>query len=367
MTMLYIMDREGSLKYSRLSKFASVIFLGSNATWKWDNYRVGQKLKNFRFLFYQSVSGKKFSASSRRLVGSSTVTNNKSQTLPRSMGRSQPVLHRPSLVKPSSLTPPSVKRQFSVPGANESPLRRRPTTPNSNSTPAAAPTVNNNKFAGRKAPLVKGVEPKLAQVIMDEILEGGPPVLWSDIAGQEVTNCLALFKKKEKRFHHRNVKMTFLYRLLSRPCRRWLYGHRSDQNFSPGWGRPREDCCCSDRRVTEKLSWRALLPRNAMPLFSPYPRPPLRPSTSAKEKNSFEPYLRLLASSSPPSSSSTKSTLCWTSEKITSTKLPGFFFFFFFPPTIFILNRTIFFFPDVWKPNFWLNSMVFHVILKREY
>jgi spastin len=32
---------------------------------------------------------------------------------------------------------------------------------------------------------MKGVDPKLAQLILDEILEGGPPVEWDDIAGQE--------------------------------------------------------------------------------------------------------------------------------------------------------------------------------------
>lgn len=33
---------------------------------------------------------------------------------------------------------------------------------------------------------VKGVDNKLVQVIMDEIVEGGAKVRWSDIAGQEV-------------------------------------------------------------------------------------------------------------------------------------------------------------------------------------
>jgi spastin len=33
---------------------------------------------------------------------------------------------------------------------------------------------------------LKGVDPKLAQIILDEILEGGASVQWEDIAGQEV-------------------------------------------------------------------------------------------------------------------------------------------------------------------------------------
>lgn len=33
---------------------------------------------------------------------------------------------------------------------------------------------------------VKGVDNKLVQIIMDEIVEGGAKVRWSDIAGQDV-------------------------------------------------------------------------------------------------------------------------------------------------------------------------------------
>lgn len=33
---------------------------------------------------------------------------------------------------------------------------------------------------------VKGVESKLVQIIMDEIVEGGAKVEWTDIVGQEV-------------------------------------------------------------------------------------------------------------------------------------------------------------------------------------
>lgn len=33
---------------------------------------------------------------------------------------------------------------------------------------------------------MKGVDNKLVQVIMDEIVEGGAKVRWNDIAGQEV-------------------------------------------------------------------------------------------------------------------------------------------------------------------------------------
>lgn len=125
-------------------------------------------------MFYIVIaSGRKLSVPGKR-VG--TVIS-KSQTLPRSMGRSTPVqsCHRVTPIKPSS-TPPSVKRQLSVPG-NGSPVRR-PGTPTTSNSNRGTPT--------RKVPLLKGVDPKLAQVILDEILEGGAAVHWEDIAGQEV-------------------------------------------------------------------------------------------------------------------------------------------------------------------------------------
>lgn len=44
-------------------------------------------------------------------------------------------------------------------------------------------------------PALKGVDPKLAQIILDEILEGGTAVQWEDIAGQEVTNKIMIYFK----------------------------------------------------------------------------------------------------------------------------------------------------------------------------
>ncbi|XP_014226743.1 spastin isoform X2 [Trichogramma pretiosum] len=151
------------------------------------------------------TSGRKFpvagsgtcnSNNNRRLATATTAigsggNGSKSQTLPRNMGRSASVLpihHRSSNAKPA-LTPPAVKRQLSVPGnetsasgggtgttSTASPMRRRPTTP----------TASNKGTPVKKiVPQLKGVEPKLAQLILDEIVEGGPPVLWDDIAGQE--------------------------------------------------------------------------------------------------------------------------------------------------------------------------------------
>ncbi|KAG7204052.1 hypothetical protein KM043_001910 [Ampulex compressa] len=121
---------------------------------------------------HSEASGRKLSVPGKRIMGTAI---SKSQTLPRSMGRSTPVqpCHRVTPIKPSS-TPPSVKRQLSVPG-NGSPIRR----------PGTPTTSNSNRGTPRKVPLLKGVDPKLAQVILDEILEGGAAVQWEDIAGQE--------------------------------------------------------------------------------------------------------------------------------------------------------------------------------------
>ncbi|XP_043273063.1 spastin isoform X2 [Venturia canescens] len=120
------------------------------------------------------ASGRKLNVPGKRLAGS---VMSKSQTLPRSMGRSTPTLpcHRTTPVKPSG-TPPSIKRQLSVPG-NGSPIRR-PGTPSGTNSNRGTPT--------RKVPILKGVDPKLAQVILDEILEGSTAVQWEDIAGQEI-------------------------------------------------------------------------------------------------------------------------------------------------------------------------------------
>ncbi|XP_029668269.1 spastin isoform X4 [Formica exsecta] len=125
------------------------------------------------FLDIISASGRKLSVPGKRITGTPL---SKSQTLPRSMGRSTPIqpCHRTMPIKPSS-TPPSVKRQLSVPG-NGSPIRR-PGTPTTSNSNRSTPT--------RKVPILKGVDPKLTQVILDEILEGGAPVQWEDIAGQE--------------------------------------------------------------------------------------------------------------------------------------------------------------------------------------
>ncbi|XP_026734565.1 spastin isoform X4 [Trichoplusia ni] len=133
------------------------------------------------------VAGRKLTTAGRRVpsggVGGPLM---KSQTLPRSMGRSssQPNSSNGSYsrypVKPAS-TPPAVKRQLSsayqVP-SNGSPVRRVVGGGSQRGTPTRSRTP-------QPTLAVRGVDPKLVQLILDEIVEGGPKVHWEDIAGQD--------------------------------------------------------------------------------------------------------------------------------------------------------------------------------------
>nr|XP_040228651.2 spastin isoform X2 [Anopheles coluzzii] len=167
-----------------------------------------------------------FLASGRKLtVGYKRPGNlgvmNKSQTLPRSMGgtRTTPTgtggaggiagglgnggtyggsivgggAGMPKIVPKPAATPPAIRRQFSIPGS--SPVRKasngygsKNTPPPRSKTPLAGQQPQQPQQQQQQQPQisVKGVEPKLVQIIMDEIVEGGAKVQWQDIAGQEV-------------------------------------------------------------------------------------------------------------------------------------------------------------------------------------
>ncbi|XP_064550288.1 spastin isoform X1 [Drosophila montana] len=124
-----------------------------------------------------AASGRKLTIGNKR-PGNLAVAN-KSQTLPRNLGsKTTSTSVGAALRQPAktAATPPAVRRQFSS-GRNTPPQRSR--------TP-----INNNAASGSGAstPMisVKGVEQKLVQLILDEIVEGGAKVEWSDIAGQDV-------------------------------------------------------------------------------------------------------------------------------------------------------------------------------------
>lgn len=109
---------------------------------------------------------------------------NKSQTLPRNMSRALTNVNNP-IKKPA--TPPAVRRQFSNPSQSPrrtnnisgraTPPRSRTPSHHSSQSYAATPTTTIS---------VKGIEPKLVQTIMDEIIESGSQrVQFTDVAGNE--------------------------------------------------------------------------------------------------------------------------------------------------------------------------------------
>ncbi|XP_016952821.1 spastin isoform X2 [Drosophila biarmipes] len=120
------------------------------------------------------ASGRKLTIGTKRPVNLAVA--NKSQTLPRNLGSKTSVGAVQRQPAKTAATPPAVRRQFSS-GRNTPPQRSR--TPINNNGPSGS---------GSSTPVVsvKGVEQKLVQLILDEIVEGGAKVEWTDIAGQDV-------------------------------------------------------------------------------------------------------------------------------------------------------------------------------------
>lgn len=136
-----------------------------------------------------SASGKKLTVPGKRTPNAPL---SKSQTLPRSMGsRSAPIQPVRPFHKLSS-TPPAVKKQLSVPGNHNSPARKLTATGIYYTLVkimyllSVFLLLGTSKVTTRgKSPTLRGVDPKLAQNILDEIVEGGPQVQWEDIVGQD--------------------------------------------------------------------------------------------------------------------------------------------------------------------------------------
>ncbi|XP_017084080.1 spastin isoform X2 [Drosophila eugracilis] len=120
------------------------------------------------------ASGRKLTIGTKRPVNLAVA--NKSQTLPRNLGSKTSIGAVQRQPAKTAATPPAVRRQFSS-GRNTPPQRSR--TPINNNGPSGS---------GASTPVVsvKGVEQKLVQLILDEIVEGGAKVEWTDIAGQDV-------------------------------------------------------------------------------------------------------------------------------------------------------------------------------------
>ncbi|CAH0550053.1 unnamed protein product [Brassicogethes aeneus] len=135
---------------------------------------IASNIPTLRPSTLRPASGKKLSVPSKRPAAN---VMSKSQTLPRSMGsRTTPVQPVRPFNKISS-TPPAIKKQLSVPGNSGSPARK-----GLNSLPGTSSTKANIRG---KSPTLRGVDSKLAQNILDEIVEGGAAVQWEDIVGQE--------------------------------------------------------------------------------------------------------------------------------------------------------------------------------------
>ncbi|XP_065168768.1 spastin isoform X3 [Atheta coriaria] len=118
-----------------------------------------------------AASGKKLTIAAKRPANASL---SKSLTLPRSMGsRNAPIQPVRPFNKMSS-TPPAIKKQLSIPGSS-SPARKTP----------SLGSGTNKASTSRKSMNLRGVDPKLAQSILDEIVEGGQSVQWDDIVGQD--------------------------------------------------------------------------------------------------------------------------------------------------------------------------------------
>ncbi|KAJ1529317.1 hypothetical protein ONE63_006108 [Megalurothrips usitatus] len=142
------------------------------------------------------ASGRKLQVPMRKATEgvSSGGGHNRSNTLPRNMGsRSWSNISSARTVKPSS-TPPAVKRQMS--GPSSSPVHRSSSSSGgshsshvSHSRHGSGPNSGSTSGSGapsKKQPALKGVDTKLANLILDEIVEGSCPVQWDDIAGQKV-------------------------------------------------------------------------------------------------------------------------------------------------------------------------------------
>ena len=113
-----------------------------------------------------------------RRPGNLTLMN-KSQTLPRNMSRTLTHNINNPIKKPA--TPPAVRRQFSNP--SQSP--RRTNNISGRATPPRSRTPHSTGSSQQQVISVKGVEAKLVQTIMDEIIEGGQKVEFTDVAGNE--------------------------------------------------------------------------------------------------------------------------------------------------------------------------------------
>lgn len=145
---------------------------------KWERaQRLQDKMKNNLKMAKERLSilvnERRASVPTHKRVHSATLTPGKSNTLPRNLGSKSHSTNNTPVRVPQ--TPPGLKR---------TPLVTNNISPGSPShrTNSLKTSKKNNKTSN----LLKGVDSKLAQLVLDEVLEGGSPIQWQDIAGQEI-------------------------------------------------------------------------------------------------------------------------------------------------------------------------------------
>ncbi|GAB6024464.1 hypothetical protein CHUAL_009623 [Chamberlinius hualienensis] len=172
---------------AELEKGISVEVVGRGEMWE-RAQRLQEKMKSNLEMAKDRLdflaSGKKLTAVSRRSVQSTFHGPCKSATLPRIAGGSPkqlPVAHKQRI----PITPPIYRRQVSDNFAPNS-LNNSPSNTNKGRSSSAGSTSSGRGGQIRRLACLKNVDSKLAQIILDEIVEGGAPVTWEDIAGEEV-------------------------------------------------------------------------------------------------------------------------------------------------------------------------------------
>jgi len=213
-----------------------------------------------------------------RRPGNLTLMN-KSQTLPRNMSRALTNVNSTAPKKPA--TPPAIRRQFSNPNGsprrtNNSNISGRATPPRSRTPHGPPQTVVPSSQSAATTISVKGVEQKMVQTIMDEIIEGGQRVEFSDVAGNEAAK--------------QALKEMVIFLLFGQNCLLACERHR-------------EDCCSLVRQEMARLFLHEQSQRNAQQHSSVFPRPRSPASTLAMARNLCVLCSRLLVSCNPPSSS----------------------------------------------------------------
>uniref|UniRef100_A0A8D8Y7I3 Katanin p60 ATPase-containing subunit A1 n=1 Tax=Cacopsylla melanoneura TaxID=428564 RepID=A0A8D8Y7I3_9HEMI len=159
---------------SELSRGIAVdCFFGSGEKWE-RAQRLQEKMKNNLIMAKERLSvlmnERRSSVPTHKRVHSATLTPSKSNTLPRTAitSKSHSTNNTPVRVPQ---TPPGLKRP---------PLM-------SPGSPSHRPhTLKAHSSAVSKSPYLKGVDSKLAQIVLDEVMEGGAQIQWEDIAGQDV-------------------------------------------------------------------------------------------------------------------------------------------------------------------------------------